>query len=116
MTSVYNTLDIHLINIKIAKTTGDAVVIVEGILYFTPLALVGASMVGVGTATSVGSEALGNFVFEHNDSEAFGKTMATYNSASKALGDNFDDVEKVKKDMADSLSELIISRPHYVHL
>jgi hypothetical protein len=107
LTSVYNTLDTHLTNIKIAKTTGDAVAIIGGILCFTPAAIVGAGLIAAGTATSVGAGALGDFLFEHNASEEFGSIMGTYNSASKAVVDTFDDVEKTKKDMADSLAELI---------
>lgn len=107
LTNVYNTLDTHLTNIKIAKTTGDAVAIIGGILCFTPAALIGAGLVAAGTATSVGAGALGDFLFEHNASEEFGSIMGAYNSASKGVVDTFDGVEKTKKDMADSLAELI---------
>ncbi|ORX63585.1 hypothetical protein K493DRAFT_365211 [Basidiobolus meristosporus CBS 931.73] len=107
LTSVYDTLETHLNNIKVAKTTGSAVAILGTILCFTPAALLGAGLVTAGTCTSVGADALGGFLFEHDASEEFGSIMRTYNSASKDLADTFEGIEKTKEDMADSLAELI---------
>ncbi|KAF9770642.1 hypothetical protein IL306_011769 [Fusarium sp. DS 682] len=78
LTSVHDTLDTHLTNIKIAKTTGNAVAIVGGILCFTPAAFIGAGLVAAGTGTSVGAGALGDVLFEHTASEEFGSIMKIY--------------------------------------
>lgn len=107
LTHVYNELDSHLTDIKIAKTTGNAVAIIGTILCFTPAAALGAGLTAIGAATSLGAEATGTFLFEHDASEEFERIMGTYNSASKAALETFQGVEHVKKDMADSLADLI---------
>lgn len=107
LTSVYDKLDSHLKDIKIAKTVGDGVAIIGTILCFTPAAAIGAGLLAVGTATSVGADAMGTYLFEPDASKEFGETMETYNSASKAVGDTFKNIETTKEDMADSLAELI---------
>ncbi|KAI9848052.1 MAG: hypothetical protein M1837_001154 [Sclerophora amabilis] len=104
---VYNTLESHLKDAKIASTVGSAASIIGAILLFTPAAPLGLALAAGGTATSFGTCIAQNFFFDRDASEEFEKVVDAYTSSSDALQKLFLDIEATKAKLSQSLEEFL---------
>ena len=107
LSDVYNTLESHLKDAKIASTVGSATSIIGAILLFTPAAPLGVALTFGGAATSIGTGIAQSYFFEKDASEEFAKVVTGYTSSLDALQKLFHDIEATKDNLSQSLEEFL---------
>ena len=108
LSDVYDTLEFHLEQAKIASTAGDATSIVGEILLFTPAAALGIGLSLAGTATSVGTSIAQTFIFEKDAVEEFAKVMTGSTSSFDALQRIFHEIEVTKDKLSQSFEDFLV--------